>query len=82
MLATLLKGHPCVAGYISTVLTHNESSVETQGQELPPRPECEVVAVSLSGLFKILWRLPILVFPELFLVGHGFAGAQKLADVS
>jgi len=82
MLASVLKGHPCVAGSISTVLTRNESSVETQGQELPPRPECKVVTVSLSGLFKILRRLPIVVFAELFLVGHGFAGAQKLANVS
>jgi hypothetical protein len=75
MLAMFLKKDPGVSAAISTVFTADESSFVAHGQELAPRPEREVVAVSLLGLFKIFRRLPKLVFTELLFVGYAFAGA-------
>ena len=72
--------HPGVPVTITPILSEDYSRVVTEGEELAPRPQSKVVAIALPGLLEVLWRLPVVLPPELFFIGYGFAAAQKLAD--
>lgn len=43
--------------------------------------ECEVIAVALLPPLELLWRLPVFIFTEEFLVRDAATGREKFTDV-
>jgi hypothetical protein len=66
----------------ATGFSTNKPRIISHVQQLSPRPESEVLAIALSSLFKILRRLPVVPFAKQFLIGHVFAGEQKIAHIA
>lgn len=59
----------------------NESSWISHAENLPPSPQCEVFAVSLFRFLKLVGRLPLIFFSELFLIGNIVALGEETAHV-
>ena len=72
-LAIDRKLHPGMSGAITAVLSEDHARVVSQIEQLAPRPQGKVVAVAASDLFKMLWRLPIVISAKLLLIGDSLA---------
>src|SRR5262245_19902300 len=68
---------PRVSRSVASALPYDESGVISHLKQLPPRPQCEAVTVSLASLLEFFWRLPLVAPVELLLVRNGFALTQK-----
>lgn len=66
---------------VPSVSAKYNPALVAQIHELAPSPEREIIAVTLLSFFEILWRLPVIVFVEKFLVRNVLAFFQELADL-
>ena len=72
-LAIDRKLHPGMSDAIAAVLSEHHARVVSQIEQLAPRPQSKVVTIAFSDLFKMLWRLPIVLSAELFFVSDSLA---------